>query len=103
KIAILNNGYLGMVRQWQQLFYERRYSATPLLCPDFAKVAEAYSIKGLTVTEEDQVRAAIEEAMAHDGPVVIDFRTEREENVYPMVPAGSSISEMLRRPLRERS
>jgi len=99
KIAILNNGYLGMVRQWQQLFYQRRYSATPLLGPNFAKVAEAYSIKGLTVTEKDQVRPAIEEAIAYDGPVIIDFRIEQEENVYPMVPAGGSISEMIRRPV----
>jgi len=99
KIAILNNGYLGMVRQWQQLFFEGRYSGTPLLGPDFAKVAEAYSIKGLTITEKDQVRPAIEQAMAHDGPVVIDFRVEQEENVYPMVPAGGSISNMIRRPV----
>jgi len=99
KIAVLNNGYLGMVRQWQQLFFEGRYSGTPLLGPDFAKVAEAYSIRGLTVTEKDQARPAIEEALAHDGPVVIDFRVEQEENVYPMVPAGGSISEMIRRPV----
>ena len=98
KIAILNNGYLGMVRQWQELFFGRRYSGTPLLGPDFAKMAEAYSIKGLTVAEKDAVRPAIEEAMAHEGPVIIDFHTAQEENVYPMVPAGGSISEMLRRP-----
>jgi acetolactate synthase-1/2/3 large subunit len=98
KVAILNNGYLGMVRQWQQLFFEGRYSGTPLLGPDFAKVAEAYSIRGITVTEKDQARPAIEEAMAHDGPVVIDFRVVQEENVYPMVPAGGSISDMIRRP-----
>ena len=99
KIAILNNGYLGMVRQWQQLFFEGRYSGTPLLGPDFAKVAEAYSIRGLTVTEKDQVRPAIEQALVYDGPVVIDFRVVQEENVYPMVPAGGSISEMIRRPV----
>jgi acetolactate synthase-1/2/3 large subunit len=98
KIAILDNGYLGMVRQWQQLFFEGRYSGTPLLGPDFAKVAEAYSIRSLTITEKDAVRSAIDEALAHDGPVVLDFRIEQEENVYPMVPAGSSISEMIRRP-----
>jgi acetolactate synthase-1/2/3 large subunit len=98
KVAILNNGYLGMVRQWQQLFFEGRYSGTPLLGPDFAAVAEAYSIRGLTVTEKDQARPAIEEAMSHDGPVVIDFRVVQEENVYPMVPAGGSISDMIRRP-----
>jgi acetolactate synthase-1/2/3 large subunit len=99
KIAILNNGYLGMVRQWQQLFFEGRYSGTPLLGPDFAKVAEAYSIRGITVTEKDQVRPAIDEAMAYEGPVVLDFRVEQEENVYPMVPAGGNISDMIRRPV----
>jgi len=98
KIAILNNGFLGMVRQWQQLFFEGRYSATPLLGPDFARVAEAYSIRSLTITEKDQTRPAIEEALNHKGPVVLDFRIEQEENVYPMVPAGGSISEMIRRP-----
>ena len=98
KIAILNNGYLGMVRQWQQLFFEGRYSGTPLLGPDFAKVAEAYSIPGLTITEKDQVRPAIEQALAHNGPMVLDFRVVQEENVYPMVPAGGSISDMIRRP-----
>ena len=98
KIAILNNGYLGMVRQWQQLFFEGRYSGTPLLGPDFAKVAEAYGISGLTVREKSEVPAAIEQARATDGPFLIDFRIEQEENVYPMVAPGASISEMIRRP-----
>jgi acetolactate synthase-1/2/3 large subunit len=98
KVAILNNGYLGMVRQWQQLFFEGRYSGTPLLGPDFARVAEAYSIRALTVTEKGEARPAIEEAISHDGPVVIDFHVVQEENVYPMVPAGGSISDMIRRP-----
>ena len=98
KIAVLNNGYLGMVRQWQQLFFEGRYSGTPLLGPDFAKVAEAYGISGLTVTEKDQVVPAIEQAMEIDGPFLIDFQIVREENVYPMVAPGSAIHEMIRRP-----
>jgi len=98
KIAILNNGYLGMVRQWQQLFFEGRYSGTPLLGPCFAKVAEAYGIPGYTVTEKDEVVTAIERAMATEGPVLIDFRIEQEENVYPLVPPGVPISEMIRRP-----
>jgi acetolactate synthase-1/2/3 large subunit len=98
KIAVLNNGYLGMVRQWQQLFFEGRYSGTPLLGPDFAKVAEAYSISGLTVTEKEQVVPAIEQAIEIDGPVLIDFRIVQEENVYPMVAPGSAIHEMIRRP-----
>ncbi len=98
KIAVLNNGYLGMVRQWQQLFFEGRYSGTPLLGPDFAKVAEAYGISGLTVTEKEQVVPAIEQAIEIDGPVLIDFRIVQEENVYPMVAPGSAIHEMIRRP-----
>ncbi len=102
KIAILNNGYLGMVRQWQQLFFEGRYSGTPLLGPDFAKVAEAYGIPGSTVREKSEVVPAIEQAMATDGPVLIDFMVEQEENVYPMVAPGGSIADMLRRPQSER-
>jgi acetolactate synthase-1/2/3 large subunit len=98
KIAVLNNGYLGMVRQWQQLFFEGRYSGTPLLGPDFAKVAEAYGISGLTVTEKAQVIPAIEQAIEIDGPVLIDFRIVQEENVYPMVAPGAAIHEMIHRP-----
>ncbi len=98
KIAILNNGYLGMVRQWQQLFFGGRYSGTPLLGPDLAKVAEAYGIPGFTVTERCQVESAIEEALNVNGPALIDFRIEQEENVYPMVAPGASISDMIRRP-----
>ena len=99
KIAILNNGYLGMVRQWQQLFFEGRYSGTPLLGPDFAKVAEAYGIPGFTVTERSQVTPTIQEVLNRPGPAVIDFRIEQEENVYPMVAPGGPISEMIRRPM----
>jgi acetolactate synthase-1/2/3 large subunit len=98
KIAILNNGYLGMVRQWQQLFFEGRYSGTPLLGPDFAKVAEAYGITGLTVTEKSQVEATIAQAITTEGPVLIDFRVVQEENVYPMVTPGASVQDMIRRP-----
>jgi len=98
KMAILNNGFLGMVRQWQQFFFEGRYSGTPLLGPDFAKVAEAYGIPGFTVREKSQVVPAIEQAMAIDGPALIDFVIEQEENVYPMVAPGGSIGDMLRRP-----
>jgi acetolactate synthase-1/2/3 large subunit len=101
KIAVLNNGYLGMVRQWQQLFFEGRYSGTPLLGPDFAKVAEAYGIPALTVKEKGQVVAAVEQAANADGPFLIDFRIEQEENVYPMVAPGSPINVMIRRPEEE--
>jgi len=95
KVAIINNGYLGMVRQWQELFDGRRYSGTPLSGPDFARLAEAHGIRGLTVEHARDVDAAISFAWSHDAPVVIDFRVEREANVFPMVPAGGSIGEML--------
>ncbi len=101
KIAIINNGYLGMVRQWQELFYEKRYVATPLSGPDFVKVAEAYGIPGLRVERNEEVVPAIEQAMAEPGPFLIDFVVEPEENVYPMVPAGASLSEMLEEPKKE--
>ena len=95
KVAVINNGYLGMVRQWQELFEGKRYSGTPLTGPNFAKLAEAYGWKGITVTRVEDVDAAIEEAYATDGPVLIDFQVEREVNVFPMVPQGNSIGEMM--------
>jgi acetolactate synthase-1/2/3 large subunit len=98
KIAIINNGYLGMVRQWQGLFYKRRYVATPLSGPDFVKVAEAYGIKGLRVTKREGVVPAIERAMDEEGPFLIDFVVEPEENVYPMVPPGASIAQVIEEP-----
>jgi acetolactate synthase-1/2/3 large subunit len=98
KIAILNNGYLGMVRQWQQMFFEGRYSGTPLLGPDFARVAQAYGIPGLTVREKSEVEPAIAQAVATDGPVLIDFQIVQEENVYPMVAPGAPVHDMIRRP-----
>jgi len=101
KIAILNNGYLGMVRQWQELFYERRYVATPLAGPDFVKVAEAYGIPALRVKHREEVVPAIEQAMAEPGPFIIDFAIEPEENVYPMVPPGASLAEVLEEPEKE--
>ena len=101
KIAIMNNGYLGMVRQWQELFYERRYVATPLSGPDFVKVAQAYGIPGLKVTRKEDVVPAIEQAMAAQGPFLIDFAIEPEENVYPMVPPGASLAELLEEPKKE--
>jgi acetolactate synthase-1/2/3 large subunit len=95
KIAIINNGYLGMVRQWQELFHERRYSATPMWSPDFIKVAEAYNIPGLRVTHQSQVADAINAAYDTSGPMLLEFQVEREVNVYPMVAPGESISEMI--------
>ncbi|MFH1169321.1 MAG: biosynthetic-type acetolactate synthase large subunit [Chloroflexota bacterium] len=101
KIAILNNGYLGMVRQWQELFYGKRYVATPLSCPDFVKIAEGYCIPGLRVTRREEVVPAIERAMEHPGPFLIDFMVEPEENVYPMVPPGASLAEFIEQPKKE--
>jgi acetolactate synthase-1/2/3 large subunit len=101
KIAVLNNGFLGMVRQWQQLFFEGRYSGTPLLGPDFARVAEAYGIPGVTVREKGEVEAAIATAVECEGPMLIDFRVVQEENVYPMVAPGRPVYDMIRRPVAE--
>ncbi len=97
-IAIINNGFLGMVRQWQEFFYERNYAATPLLNPDFAKLGEAYGIRSMTVTERSQVVPSVRAAREHEGPVLINFRVEQEDTVYPMVAAGASLHEMIRRP-----
>ncbi|MFQ5867705.1 MAG: biosynthetic-type acetolactate synthase large subunit [bacterium] len=97
KVAILNNGYLGMVRQWQQLFYKKRYSATDLSSnPDFVKIAEAYGAFGIRVSEKDEVEDALRKAISVDGPVILDFLVEREENVFPMVPAGARLDEVIR-------
>ncbi|MDZ4230449.1 MAG: biosynthetic-type acetolactate synthase large subunit, partial [Dehalococcoidales bacterium] len=98
KIAIINNGYLGMVRQWQELFYGKRYVATPLSCPDFVKIAEGYCIPGMRVNIREEVAPAIEQAMAEPGPFLIDFMVEPEENVFPMVPPGASLSEFIEQP-----
>ena len=96
KIAILNNRFLGMVRQWQELFYGKRYSHTLMdHAPDFVKLAEAYGALGLRAEKPEEVRSVIERALAHKGPVVMDFIVSREEGVYPMVPAGAPISKML--------
>jgi acetolactate synthase-1/2/3 large subunit len=94
KVCILNNGYMGMVRQWQELFYGKRYSKSHLANPDYAKVAEALGAVGQTVDKKADVPKAIKEMLAQKKPCVVDFRVEREENVWPMVPAGKSISEM---------
>lgn len=98
KVAILNNGYLGMVRQWQEMFYQRRYVATPLSGPDFIGIADAYGIPALRVTRREEVVPAVERAMAEAGPFIIDFRIEPEENVYPMVPPGAALAEVLEEP-----
>jgi acetolactate synthase I/II/III large subunit len=93
KMAIMNNGFLGMVRQWQELFYDNNYVSVAMSQPDFVKLAEAYGIKAMRVTEQSQVDDAIAEAHAHDGPVLIDFQVKAEGNVWPMVPAGAALNE----------
>ena len=101
KFAIINNGTLGMVRQWQELFYGNNIVSTPLKNPDFVKLAEAFGVKGLRAERKDQVVPAIHAAMEHDGPVVVDFRVTYDENIYPMVPPGASLDETIEVPATE--
>jgi acetolactate synthase-1/2/3 large subunit len=98
KIAIINNGYLGMVRQWQEFFYQKRYAATPILSPDFVKLADAYGISGHRVSQRGDVIPTVEAVRASGRPALIDFRVDQEESVYPMVPAGADLHAMIRRP-----
>jgi acetolactate synthase I/II/III large subunit len=98
-VAIINNGYLGMVRQWQEFFYDRRYSATPMLSPDFVKLADAHGLCGMRVTQRSEVEPTIQQARETEGTCVIDFRVEKEEAVYPMVPTGAGLANMIRRPM----
>jgi len=98
KVAIINNGYLGMVRQWQEFFYEKRYAATPIGGPDFAKLAAAFGISAATVSSRGDVAGAVCDARNRRGATVIDFRVEQEDTVYPMVPAGADLHDMIRRP-----
>lgn len=97
KVAIMDNAHHGMVRQWQELFYNRRYSASVLgpSNPDFVKVAEGYGALGIRVAEKEQVVPAIQKALKHDGPVVLHFVVAREDNVYPMVPAGNALDQVM--------
>ena len=97
-VAIINNGYLGMVRQWQEFFYERRYAATPLRSPDFVKIAEAHGLPGFRVKSRGEVEDVVRRARASEETALIDFRVEQEDSVYPMVPAGADLGAMIRRP-----
>ncbi len=97
-IAIINNNYLGMVRQWQEFFYEERYHATPMVNPDFVKLAEAYGIPAMRVTSREEIAQSVEFARSVQGPVLIEYMVEKEEVVYPMVPAGADLDQMIRRP-----
>jgi acetolactate synthase-1/2/3 large subunit len=101
KVAIMNNGYLGMVRQWQQFFHSRNYSETPITGPDYVKLADAYGLTGMRVTRREDVSAAIRKAMETEGTVIIDFVIESESNVYPMVAPGSGITNMIEEHVEE--
>ncbi len=101
KIAVVNNGYLGMVRQWQEFFYDKRYAATPMLSPDFVALAAAYGVSAHRVTRRSQIGPTVEGVRASGQAALIDFRVEKEEAVYPMVPAGADLHAMIRRPAQE--
>ena len=100
KVAIMNNSFLGMVRQWQEFFFEKRYSAVNMLAPDFVKLAEAHGVPAKRVTKREEVNEAIEWARKTQGPVVLEFRVEMEDAVYPMVPTGAALHEMIQRPTK---
>jgi acetolactate synthase I/II/III large subunit len=97
-IAIINNGYLGMIRQWQEFFYERNYESAPLVSPDFVKLADAHGIQGRAIRTRAEIAAVVEEARAAKGAYLLNFLVEKEDSVYPMIPAGSALHEMIRRP-----
>jgi acetolactate synthase-1/2/3 large subunit len=100
KIAIMNNSFLGMVRQWQEFFFDRRYAATPMTSPDFVKLADAHGIPATQVTKPGEIDEAIEFARQTPGPVLVEFVVEKEESVYPMVATGADLDDMIRRPVR---
>jgi acetolactate synthase-1/2/3 large subunit len=97
-IAVINNGFLGMVRQWQEAFYEKNYSCSPILSPDFVKLAEAHGIQGMNVSKRADVIPAVKAARKHKGPFLINFQVEKEDGVYPMIAPGAALHEMVRRP-----
>jgi acetolactate synthase-1/2/3 large subunit len=103
KVLLMNNNFLGMVRQWQEFFFDKRYSAVELKNPDFVKIAEAHGIPARRVEQPDEVTSAIDDAHKTPGPVLVEFRVEKEEAVYPMVPAGADLDAMLRRPIRRQA
>jgi acetolactate synthase-1/2/3 large subunit len=100
-VAIINNSFLGMVRQWQEFFYDKRYAATPMTGPNFVKLAEAYRLTGLLCDKRSDVKATVEKTLAAKGTVVIDFVVEKEDTVFPMVPAGADLDKMIRRPKQD--
>ena len=97
-IAVINNGFLGMVRQWQEFMYESNYACSPILSPDFVKLADAHGVPGATVRTRGEVAAAVKAAREAKGPYLINFLVEKEDAVYPMVGPGAALDEMIRRP-----
>ena len=102
KILLINNSFLGMVRQWQEFFFEKRYAATSISGPDFIKIGEAYGIPSKRVTKRKDVMDAIAFAQETPGPVLIEYQVEKEDSVFPMVPSGSALDEMMRRPIKQK-
>src|SRR6185437_7388023 len=100
-VAIINNAFLGMVRQWQEFFYDKRYAATPMTGPNFVKLAEAYRLTGMLCDKRTDVKSTVEKTLATKGTVVIDFVVEKEDTVFPMVPAGAALDAMIRRPKQD--
>jgi acetolactate synthase-1/2/3 large subunit len=101
KYAIINNGYLGMVRQWQDMFYKGNLSSVRMYQPDFVKLAEAYGLRALRVTDKAEVHSAIDQALSHPGPVLIDFQVEEAENTFPMVPPGAALQDTVDSPYKK--
>nr|WP_290930604.1 thiamine pyrophosphate-dependent enzyme [Haliscomenobacter sp.] len=95
KIILLDNNFLGMVRQWQQLFFERRYSAVELVNPNFIKIAEGFGVAGRHITKPEELEEAVAEMLAHDGPYLLHVSVEKEENIFPMVPSGAAVDEIV--------
>ena len=94
KIVLLDNNFLGMVRQWQQLFHDKRYSSVELTNPDFVTIAKGFGVAGKTISQPEELRAGVTEMLAHDGPFLLHVKVAKEDNVFPMVPAGKSIAEV---------
>jgi acetolactate synthase-1/2/3 large subunit len=95
KIVLLNNNFLGMVRQWQQLFFEKRYASTEMVNPDFIKVAEGFGVASVKIDDREKLDKAIEKMLAYDGPYLLEVTVEKEENIFPMIPSGAAVAEML--------
>ena len=100
-IAVINNGFLGMVRQWQETFYDKNYSDSPILSPDFVKLADAHGIAGTTINKRADVTPAVTRARTSNKPFLINFQVEKEDGVYPMITPGSALHEMVRRPTND--